>query len=71
MADKERASTPGFKLAMVFVFIITVLTLIGMFYLAGFQELTKSQNKLFEICRTAFEGGFGALVGLVAGNRLS
>lgn len=71
MPDKESAATPPLKLVIILVFIITILTGIGMFYIAGVQNPTELQKELFGFFRTVCKGGVGALFGLTTGARLS
>ena len=71
MPENETPATPPLKLVIIFVFIIIILTGIGMLYVSKFPKPTELQHELFQVCRTAFQGGIGLFFGLVGGARLS
>lgn len=62
--------TPAFKLAVLVVTGLTVLSLAVCVFLALAALKSDQASALFETCSTTYKMGFGALVGLVGGKAL-
>ena len=60
----------GFKLAVLVVTGLTILSLAVCIFLALRGEKSDQINALFETCSTTYKMGFGALVGLLGGKAL-
>ena len=62
--------SPAFKLAVLIVTGLTVLSLAVSIFLALDAHKSDQINSLIETCSTTYKMGFGALVGLIGGKAL-
>lgn len=69
---EERAVRKPLKLTLIFVFFLTVVAVAIDVYIAiKILEPNEFQIRLLETSETIWKMGFGGLVGLLGGNRLS
>ena len=58
---------PSFKLILLAILFLTVLSLVISVFLSFQKELSEQGKNLFETCSTTWKMGFGAMVGLIGG----
>ncbi len=63
---------PNFKLSLLAVFGVMIISLIVNIGLAiSFTDLTDTQQQLFEMSKFGYQGGIGAILGLITGKTTS
>lgn len=68
--SKDAELSPSFKLTVLLVASLTVLSLFTAIYLSSLIQLTPIQERLFDTCSTTWKIGFMAIVGLLAGRAI-
>ena len=65
--ELQQGLSTGFLVVFGTVLLLTVLALITAIILSLKPELSPHQMRLFDICCTTWQMGFGAIVGLIGG----